>query len=123
MHVGDRNNLSRRSPQAIWHRLVLSSRWFSRQVALSGEPTALTRVEWQRDRVAFRAPFACPRFTLRVPPGTAAGPPRLRAPGADGPPLKEVRRALDLSSGTWCATPAGRVICVDLPRGASELEV
>jgi hypothetical protein len=31
--------------------------------------------------------------------------------------------ALDLSSATWCATPAGRVICVDLPRGASELEV
>ena len=107
--------LHARFDNLVWMKLSEIARYWAAK--------ELTRIEWQRERVAFRAPFACPRFTLRVPPGTAAGPPRLRAPGADGPPLKEVRRALDLSSGTWCATPAGRVICVDLPRGASELEV
>jgi hypothetical protein len=84
---------------------------------------ALTRIDWQEGRVAFGAPFACPRFTVRVPPGSAAGPPRLRAANGERAPLKEVRRAIDLSSATWCGTPAGRVICVDLPRGASEIEV
>ena len=107
--------LHARFDNLVWMTLSEMSRYWAAK--------ALTRIEWQRERVAFRAPFACPRFTLRVPPSTAAGPPRLRAPGADGPPLKEVRSALDLSSGTWCATPAGRVICVDLPRGASELGV
>ena len=107
--------LHARFDNLVWMTLSEMSRYWAAK--------ALTRIEWQEGRVAFRAPFACPRFTFRVPPGAAAGPPRVRAANGERAPIKEVPRAIDLSSGTWCATPAGRLICLDLPRGGSEIDV
>jgi hypothetical protein len=100
-------------------------RWMTlSEIARYWAAKALTRIEWSSGRVLFEAPFACQRFTFRVPAaknGTAIGPPRVRAGRAELPALQEVQRARDLSSGTWCDTPAGRVICLDLPRGRSEI--
>lgn len=105
--------LHARFDNLVWMKLSEISRYWAAKT--------LTRIDAAAGRVAFRAPFACPRFTLRVPAGAAERPPRLRASGVDQAPLKQVQRALDLSSGTWCVTTAGRLICFDLPRGPSEI--
>jgi hypothetical protein len=91
------------------------------EIARYAAAKTLTRIEATAGRVAFQAPFACPAFTFRVAPGRDGAVPRLRADGKDQPPLTRVPRPLDLAAGTWCDTTDGRVICVDLPRGRSEI--
>jgi hypothetical protein len=90
------------------------------EIARYAAARTLTRIESSAGRVQFRAPFACPTFTFRAPRATTNAAPRFHA-GADQPPLTRVQRPLDLSAGTWCDTKDGRIICVDLPRGASEV--
>ena len=90
------------------------------EIARYAAARTLTRIDSTGGRVELRAPFACPAFTFRVQPGSGAVP-RVRAAGADQPPLRRVQRPLDLSAGTWCDTTDGRVICLDLPRGRSEV--
>jgi len=107
--------LHARFDNLVWMKLSEIARYWAART--------LTRIESGAGRLALRAPFACPRFTLRVPPGAVERPPRVRAAGVEHAPLTEVQRGLDLTSGTWCATPAGRVICVDLPRGSSQIDV
>jgi hypothetical protein len=91
------------------------------EIARYAAARTLTRIESSSGRVRFQAPFACPRFTFRVPPGTTSKSPWLQATGTDQPPLTRVPRPLDLKAGTWCDTTEGRVICVDLPRGPSDV--
>jgi hypothetical protein len=75
----------------------------------------LTGIERQGNRVALSAPFACPRFTLRVSaPGNA--PPRLVHAGKPIA-IREVPRLPDLGAGTWVREPEGLMICFDLPKG------
>jgi hypothetical protein len=47
--------------------------------------------------------------------------PRFRAAGADQAPFRRVQRPVDLAAGTWCDTTDGCVICLDLPRGRSDV--
>jgi hypothetical protein len=91
------------------------------EIARYAAARTLTRIDASAGRVEFRAPFACPAFTFRVAPRSGGGPPRVRAAGLERPPLARVSRPLDLSAGTWCDTTEGRVICLDLPRGRSEV--
>ena len=81
----------------------------------------LTRIERTDDRVTLRAPFACPAFTVRIP-AAALGVPRFIA--GEGPPVSyaEVRRLLDLKSGTWHRDGAQVAVCFDLPKGKSALD-
>jgi hypothetical protein len=91
------------------------------EIARYSAARTLTRIDATGGRVEFRAPFACPAFTVRVAPAGASAAPRVSAAGVDRPPLRRVQRPLDLSAGTWCDTRDGRVICLDLPRGQSEV--
>ena len=91
------------------------------EIARYSAARALTRIDSPGGRVEFRAPFACPAFTFRVQPERGGAVPRFRTAGADQAPLTRVQRPLDLSAGTWCDTAEGRVICLDLPRGRSEV--
>jgi hypothetical protein len=91
------------------------------EIARYAAARTLTRIEAAPGRVAFHAPFACPAFTVRVAAARDGRVPGLRADGRDQPPLTRVQRPLDLAAGTWCDTPDGRVVCLDLPRGRSEL--
>jgi hypothetical protein len=91
------------------------------EIARYAAARALTRIDAEGGRVRFRAPFACPAFTFRVRPDTGSAAPTFRADGVDRPPFTRVQRPLDLSAGTWSDTRDGRVICLDLPRGRSEV--
>jgi hypothetical protein len=79
----------------------------------------LTKIEKSGGKVEFKAPFACPDYTVSV---AAPGVPKLtinNKPVA----LKEVPKVLALESGTWTRTPEGVAVCFDLPKGSSHLEV
>jgi hypothetical protein len=105
--------LHARYDHLLWMKLSEIARYWAAK--------ELTRIERDGDRVTLRAPFACPGFTVRVADaGTAA-----RRIAADGETvaLREITDARTLRSGTWLRDPQGVVLCFDLPRGTSLLEV
>jgi hypothetical protein len=86
----------------------------------------LTTIERQPKHVVFRAPFASPRFTVSVALGqpTSAGPVKFGPAGGDGgQPLKEVAQPLALVSGTYCRQKDAALVCIDLPKGKSAIEL
>jgi hypothetical protein len=92
-----------------WMKLSEVSRyWAARE---------LTRMERSGTTVKFRAPFACPDFTVRW---EGSGVPRLRH-GQQETELREVTGPLKLVSGTWCRSGTQLTACFALPKGESEL--
>jgi hypothetical protein len=81
----------------------------------------LTEIERTGGTVTLQAPFASPRFTLHVT-ARSHGPPTLSL-GEKPQPVEEVARPLDLKPGRWARDRAGVVVCFDLPKGKSRLEV
>jgi hypothetical protein len=81
----------------------------------------LTRISQQGNRVVFHAPFAAPRFTVRL---KAAGrqPPKLSAGGAISK-LAETQELASLQGGAWHRRGDDLTICFDLPKGQSAIEV
>jgi hypothetical protein len=71
--------------------------------------------------VTLQAPFAGPRFTLAVD-ARADAVPKLTA-GEKPVELAEVSKPLDLCPGKWTRDKAGLILCFDLPKGRSRLEV
>jgi hypothetical protein len=104
--------LHARFDNLLWIKLSELSRYWAAK--------ELTRVERQAERVVFRAPFACPEFTIRFPV-TGTGAPRLRS-GETVSQLKEVTKPLQLVPGTWCREGETLTVCFGLPRGESVLE-
>lgn len=97
----------------IWMKLSEIARyWAARE---------LTRIERQEGSVMLEAPFASPRFTLSV---AARGDalPKLSLAGKPQT-LEEVARPLKLAPGTWTRDKEGLIVCFDLPKGKSLLEV
>lgn len=82
----------------------------------------LTAIRVEADLITFRAPFACPGFTIDIKrPGPS--PVEIRA-SVEGPALARVATPLDLKPGTWTTDAEGGVsACFDLPRGPSSLEI
>ncbi len=81
----------------------------------------LTKIERDEGRVTLTAPVASPGFTLRVRSATRF-PPHLRQ--NDIPlPLAEVRTRVALKPGTWLPEAGGVIVCFDLPRGATTLDL
>ncbi|MGI8603142.1 MAG: hypothetical protein ACR2OZ_09090 [Verrucomicrobiales bacterium] len=70
-------------------------------------------------RIGFRAPFACPDFTVEVP-GPAV-PTQLRT-AETALVLKEVADPRKLAAGTWSRLKDRLLICFPLPKGTSTLE-
>jgi hypothetical protein len=81
----------------------------------------LTTISRTGTSVDFRAPFACPEFTVRLE-ATAGKPPRLIA-GATQTELREVSGELKLTPGTWCRSGSKTVACFGLPKGTSQLAI
>jgi hypothetical protein len=95
----------------IWMKLSEIARYWTAK--------ELTRIEREQQRVTFHAPFAAPNFTVRIPAKPNAVP-KLSSQNRSMP-LREVGGPLQLQSGTWTTQPEGVVVCVDLPKGASEI--
>lgn len=103
--------LHARFDNLLWMKLSEVSRYWAAK--------ELTRIERAGNRITFRAPFACPNFTVQFP-----APPNAVPRFTSGPQpvaLREVKRPLDLTSGTWHRAEQTMTVCFDLPKGASEL--
>ena len=106
--------LHARFDNLVWMKLSEVARyWAARE---------LTRIERAGRRVNFRAPYACPAFTVQC-----AAPPNAipKVIGPDGAPtlVKPVTRLLDLKSGGWFRDGQTVTVCFDLAKGTSALEL
>ena len=103
--------LHERYDNLIWMKLSEISRyWAARE---------LTAIEAVEGGVRFRAPFACPAFTVRVG-GPVSGAPALTLRGKRSG-LTETAEPARLQAGGWMRDGDGAVACFDLPRGESLL--
>ena len=81
----------------------------------------LTRIEKRDGSLVLNAPFGTPDYTLAVPaPGGAV--PKLST-GGKPCPLAEVANPLALKPATWTRDAGEVIVCLDLPKGASKLEI
>lgn len=95
--------LHARYDNLLWMKLSEIARyWAARE---------LTAIRVEPGRIAFDAPFACPRFTVRL---QRAGAVRR---------FREVQGLPRLESGTWTRDGESAVTCFDLQKGASAIEL
>jgi len=104
---------SRYGDQTLWMKISEMARYWAAK--------GLTRIERSDNQVSFKAPFACPWFTLRI---TTRGntPPRLLREGKPAE-VREVTRLRDLQPGTWLREQEAVVVCFDLPKGGTMIRV
>ncbi len=105
--------LKSRFDNLVWMKLSEVSRYWAAK--------DLTQVKRNGARLELRAPFGTPWFTLRLA-GVAPKPPRLRIDDRETV-LKEVSSSGRLTTGSWAREGQGMVVCFDLPKGASTLEI
>jgi hypothetical protein len=82
----------------------------------------LTEIAAQGSTVKFRAPFACPSFTVRIerrPAGAFA--PKFQWTRQPPVALRRIDQARELQPGTWRTDGENLIACLDLPKGSSEL--
>lgn len=97
----------------IWMKLSeLARYWAAREL------TAITR---EGGKVTIRAPYACPRFTVKVA-AASDNRPTLTVAGKVTP-LSPADGALKLDSGLFRRDGGATVACFDLPKGESVLQV
>lgn len=102
--------LEARFDHLVWMKLSDLARYWAAK-----ELTTITRDE---RGLAFRAPFACPAFTVKA---AALGGGTRRFETATSLPLKQVGRPLDLAAGTWMRDGGDDIVCLDLPKGTSRV--
>ena len=95
----------------VWMKLSEISRYWAAK--------ELTRIDTAANAATFRAPDACPNFTVRLPVKPAAGVSVQEAGKVQ--PLTEVAKMLELKSGTWHRDKEAIAVCFDLPKGESGL--
>ncbi len=78
----------------------------------------LTTIEREGSAIRFRAPFACPDWTVRC---SVPGVPELRTAAGESVPLKEVADARQLAPGTWLRSGKAATVCFPLARGESHV--
>jgi len=105
--------LHARFDNLFWMKLSEISRYWAAK--------ELTHIERAGNRITFRAPFACPAFTVQLPAPPNAVP-RFTS-GVQRAALREVKRPLELASGTCHHMGQRKTVCFDLPKGTSVLEV
>ena len=99
--------------QTIWMKLSEIARYWAAK--------ELTRIRRRDGKVMLQAPFASPYFTLRIK-GAQPGVPKLFAKGKPRP-LRQASRLSNLSAGTWLRDKDAVLVCFDLPKGRSTLEL
>src|SRR5262245_63643388 len=105
--------LRARFDNLLWVKLSELARYWAAK-----ELTGMTR---SGEVISFRAPFACPDFTVRFQaPNNLA--PRIRS-AQSITPLREASGPLQLAPNTWCREGDSATACFALPKGASQLDL
>lgn len=107
--------LHARFDHLVWMKLSEIARyWAARE---------LTRIERAGNQLTLHAPFACPQFTLRTAARPGSAPPTLSGGGRPAVPLERAAAVSALASGQWTRTGDDLVVCFDLPKGRSTLQL
>lgn len=104
--------LHARFDHLIWMKLSELARYWAAK--------ELTRITVDKGTIHFRAPFACPDFTISVPK-TKPGTPAIRNEDQITT-LRQVATLNHLQTNTWCDQTAKAVVCFDLPKGQAQLK-
>lgn len=106
------DNLDQRfSDETLWMKPSEMARYWAAK--------RLTRMEATQERLQLEAPFAAPDFTVRFGASEEAVP-RMQV-GDTTMEMERVPRSKDLRSGTWLRDKRGMVVCLDLPKGESQI--
>ena len=104
---------TRYGDQTIWMKLSeLGRYWTARK---------LTKLERTGKQVTLDAPFAAEKFTFRIT--HVRGPVRFADPAGSAMEMRHARHLSELDSGSWCQSGRDIVVCLDLPRGRSAIEL
>ena len=103
--------LEARFDHLLWMKLSEISRYWAAK--------ELTRIEKVGDTLVVNAPFAAPRFTLRLT--TSSGTPPKLVTRESRREFKEVSHRREIKTGTWLREGKDLTVCFDLPKGRTEL--
>lgn len=95
----------------VWMKLSEIARYWAAK--------ELTQIERDGERMKFQAPFATPKFTIRIAARNRQAP-RFSA-GNEIKPLGEASKPGQIKSGMWTRIGQEIIACFDLPKGTSEL--
>lgn len=101
--------------QTVWMKISEIARYWAAKELTRIEREGGTGVAPVARRVTLTAPFASPRFTLRIA-GKNNGVPTLTH---DGAPIRihKVNSLPELVPGTWLRESGSTIVCFDLPKG------
>lgn len=103
--------LHARFDQLVWMKLSELARYWAAK--------ELTQIEVTEKSIGFRAPYACPEFTISVPKENILSLAISQANKET--PLTKVASARHLQAQTWCENDDHALVCFDLPKGRSKL--
>ncbi|MBD3675087.1 MAG: hypothetical protein HUJ26_16340 [Planctomycetaceae bacterium] len=103
-----------RNENVIWMKLSEIARYWAAK--------ELTTIETKGETTILKAPFASPNFTLETAKSTDFHQPRIQS-DQGLQKLTAVKRPLDLKPGTFCDVKEKRLLCFDLPKGDSRLNL
>lgn len=112
------DRLHRRFDHLSWMKLSEIARYWAAKELTSIELTASAAAS--PAEVRFRAPFACPAFTIQLP-NTSEARPILKSAGQNTS-LEPVGRRQNLRSGTYLSENDSTICCFDLAKGSSQIE-
>ena len=105
--------LHARFDNLLWMKLSELSRYWAAK--------ELTAIRISGDKISFKAPYACPTYTISF---TKANASRLvLRQAAEEQPLQKVSNPLQLVANTWCEKGDSAIACFDLEKGLSELSL
>jgi hypothetical protein len=107
------SRLHRRYDNLIWMKLSELSRYWAAK--------ELTRIDRQGSRITLNAPFACPGFTIETQTRSTTVPKLTQ--GDTVTQLRSVNAINRLKSGTCCEEKGKAIVCFDLPKGGSTLQL
>jgi hypothetical protein len=105
--------ITERYPNLLWMKLTEVSRYWAAK--------ELTRFDRAGEVVSLRAPFGTPRFTVRIAARDKAVP---KLVCLDKPiALREAASLSKLQPGLWTRDGDGVIVCFDLPKGSSRIDL
>jgi len=105
----------------LWMKLSEISRYWTAKELTQIDKQDFGELSRTGTRVTFNAPFATPRFTVRIKTNSSNAPKLIVAGRLV--PLRRVKQLLQLETGSWYADGRNVTVCFDLHKGKSTLQV
>ena len=103
------NRLNQKYDQLIWMKLSEISRYWAAK--------ELTSIYADKNSIKLKTPFATSNFTIKLDS-------KIKNPGIkDGITFVEIQKETDLKPNTFYTDKTGTILCFDLKKGKTELDI